>query len=155
LILWAQQHYQPNKFLNFQPKQKKLKQIINMNKALKHIFSLVCLIVILTLPYFVFASNPALTGLTDIQKTSGFTEVTQNKGSIFSILGAVVSIFLSLLGIIFIILMIYGGYNWMIAAGDEGKVTKAKDTFKRAIIGLIITLCSYIFWNFLYLKLMK
>jgi hypothetical protein len=127
-----------------------------MKKNLKHILILFCLIFILTLPYFVFASNnPAITGLTDIQAKSGFNDASKEGGSIFSILGTVISIFLSLLGIIFIVLMIYGGYNWMIAAGDEAKVTKAKDTFKRAIIGLIITLCSYIFWNFLYLKLMK
>ncbi len=127
-----------------------------MKNNFKHIFTLLFLITVLVLPYFVFASNnPALQGLTDIQASSGFSDAKGENGSIFSILGAVISVFLSLLGIIFIVLMIYGGYNWMIAAGEEAKVTKAKDTFRRAVIGLVITLSSYVFWNFLYLKLMK
>jgi amino acid transporter len=51
--------------------------------------------------------------------------------------------FLSLLAIIFIILVIYAGYSWMTAGGDEAKVTKAKDTIYRAIIGLILILAAY------------
>jgi amino acid transporter len=51
--------------------------------------------------------------------------------------------FLGLLGIIFIILMLYAGYNWMTASGDEAKVQKAKDTIQRAVIGLIITVAAY------------
>jgi len=51
--------------------------------------------------------------------------------------------FLGLLAVIFIILIIYAGYNWMTAAGDEAKVTKAKETIQRAIIGLIIIVAAY------------
>jgi len=54
-----------------------------------------------------------------------------------------VSIFLSLLGVLFMILMIYGGYNWMTAAGDEQKIDKAKDTIRAAMIGLIIIIAAY------------
>ncbi len=39
--------------------------------------------------------------------------------------------------------MLYAGYNWMTAQGEEEKVTKAKDTLKRAIVGLIIIVASY------------
>jgi hypothetical protein len=41
------------------------------------------------------------------------------------------------------ILMIYGGYNWMTAAGDEQKIDKAKDTIRAAMIGLIIIIAAY------------
>jgi ABC-type multidrug transport system permease subunit len=46
--------------------------------------------------------------------------------------------FLGVLGLIFIILIIVAGFNFMTAGGDEQKVTKAKDSIRRAIIGLII-----------------
>ncbi|MDP2708800.1 MAG: hypothetical protein Q8O93_01995 [bacterium] len=59
------------------------------------------------------------------------------------IIQTVISAFLGLLGIIFLILIIYAGYNWMTAQGDEDKVTKAKDTLARAIIGLIIIIAAY------------
>jgi len=51
--------------------------------------------------------------------------------------------FLAVLGIIFIILMLIAGYNWLTASGEEEKVTKAKDMIQRAIIGLFIVIASY------------
>jgi len=58
-----------------------------------------------------------------------------------------------LLGIIFIILMIYAGYNWMTAQGEEEKVTKAKTTIQRAIIGLIIVVSAYAITAFVFKSL--
>ena len=34
--------------------------------------------------------------------------------------------------------MLYAGYHWMTARGEEEKVEKAKDTIQRAIVGIII-----------------
>jgi len=59
------------------------------------------------------------------------------------VIGAVIQTFLSILGIIFLILMIYSGYSWMTAHGDEQKVTKAKETITAAIIGLVIVIGAY------------
>jgi amino acid transporter len=59
------------------------------------------------------------------------------------IVATVIQAFLGLLGIIFLVLIIIAGYNWMTAAGNEEKVTKAKDTLWRAIIGLIIIVGAY------------
>ncbi|MCD4762299.1 hypothetical protein K8R32_05065 [bacterium] len=61
--------------------------------------------------------------------------------------------FLSVLGIIFIILLILAGYNWMTAAGDEAKVTKAKDTIQKAIIGLIIIVSAYAITAFVFINI--
>lgn len=59
------------------------------------------------------------------------------------IVGKVIQAFLSIFGIIFMILMIYGGYKWMLASGREDEISKAKDIIKAAIIGLIIVMASY------------
>lgn len=59
------------------------------------------------------------------------------------IVGKVIGAFLSVFGIIFMILIIYGGYKWMMASGREEELKKAKDTIRAAIIGLIIILASY------------
>ncbi|MFA6410021.1 MAG: hypothetical protein WCW26_00385 [Candidatus Buchananbacteria bacterium] len=60
-----------------------------------------------------------------------------------SIIGKTISAFLSLFGVIFLILTIYGGYKWMLASGRDEEVKKAKDIIRSAIIGLIIVLASY------------
>ncbi len=50
---------------------------------------------------------------------------------------------LQLLGIIFVVLMIYAGYLWMTAGGNDQQVDKAKTLLKNAIIGLIVLLSAY------------
>lgn len=70
-----------------------------------------------------------------------------------NVVASVIQGFIALLGIIFVILIIYAGYNWMTAGGDEGKVTKAKDTLQRAIIGLIIIVAAYSITYFVFERL--
>ena len=62
---------------------------------------------------------------------------------------------LSLLGVIFLVLMVYGGYLWMTAAGNEDKVTKAKNLMTAAIIGLIIVVGSYAISYFIISKVQE
>jgi len=45
--------------------------------------------------------------------------------------------------------MIYGGFIWMIARGNEGEVTKAKDLIQAAIIGLVVVLAAYAITQFI------
>ena len=63
--------------------------------------------------------------------------------NIYGLVQIVINTFLSLLGVLFLIYMLYAGYNWMTAQGDEEKVTKAKDTIQRAVIGVIIVVAAY------------
>lgn len=73
--------------------------------------------------------------------------------SLAGIIQIAISAFLSLLGIIFIVLIIYAGYNWMIAGGDEEKVTLAKQTLIRAVIGLVIIIAAYSITYFVFSSL--
>lgn len=58
--------------------------------------------------------------------------------------------FLALLGVIFIILIIIAGYDWMTAGGEEEKVNKAKKMIRRAIIGLLIIIAAYAITAFVF-----
>jgi cellobiose-specific phosphotransferase system component IIC len=59
------------------------------------------------------------------------------------IISIIIQVALSFLGVIFLVLMIYGGYLWMMAKGNEEQVTKAKNLITAAMIGLIIVLAAY------------
>lgn len=72
-----------------------------------------------------------------------------------AIIGKIINVFLSILGVLFVILMIYGGYSWMTSYGNEQKVTKAKTLITDAIIGLIIILVAYALANFIVGQLVK
>jgi hypothetical protein len=54
----------------------------------------------------------------------------------------IVQIALGLLGTIALVLIIYGGYTWMTAAGNEEKVTQAKKIITNAAVGLAIIILS-------------
>ena len=51
-------------------------------------------------------------------------------------------------GIISVIMLIYGGLRYVLSGGDNKKVTDAKNTILYAIIGLIISILSYAIVNF-------
>ncbi|MCX6793321.1 MAG: pilin [Candidatus Falkowbacteria bacterium] len=73
--------------------------------------------------------------------------------TIGGVVSAVIKAFLSILGVIFVILMILAGFNWMTANGDEEKINKAKDTLRAAVIGLIIIAASYAITYFVFQSL--
>ncbi len=58
-------------------------------------------------------------------------------------IGKVVGAVLSFLGIAFFILIIYAGFRWMFARGNDQEVAKAKDIIVSAVIGLVIVLSAY------------
>ena len=120
-----------------------------MKNILKPLSALSSLLLGLTLPHLALASAP-LNKLKEIREGSGYAEATET--SVSEIIGRGVSAFLGLLGAIFIILMLYGGYNWMTAGGEEAKIDKAKKTITQAIIGVVIVTSAYAIWNFVWLN---
>ncbi len=65
----------------------------------------------------------------------------------------VINVFLGLLGVLAVVLIIYAGFIWMTAGGNEEKVTKAKQFIINAIIGLAIILSAYAIVSFVINKL--
>lgn len=55
---------------------------------------------------------------------------------------------LYIVGIISVIMLIYGGLRYILSGGDSKKVTDAKNTILYAIIGLIISILAYAIVNF-------
>lgn len=50
---------------------------------------------------------------------------------------------LSFVGVLFLILMIYGGFTWMTSVGNQEAISKAQKIVGSAVIGLIIVLSAY------------
>ena len=124
-----------------------------MIKKREKLISFICLIAALALPRMILAANPALIKLDDVASGNKGPYMQASLTTLTEITGLIVGIFLSLIGIIFLLLMIFAGYNWMTAQGEEEKVSKAKDTIARSIIGLIIVLGSYAVWKFIFSRL--
>jgi len=69
------------------------------------------------------------------------------------LVGRIVQIALSFLGVIAIIIVMYAGFLWMASSGDEEKIIKAKEILKNAVIGLIIILASWAITTFVIMRL--
>lgn len=105
-------------------------------------------IVILLLLMFVM-NNVAIAKISDAfgpilddaagEKGAGYKTGTEPE----ILIGQIIKAALSFVGVIFLLLMIYGGYLWMTARGNEEEVTKAKNLIKAAVVGLIIVLAAY------------
>lgn len=60
-----------------------------------------------------------------------------------SIVGGAINTALSLVGLIFLVLMVYAGYLWMTARGEESQIDKAKSIIRSAIIGIVVVMSAY------------
>lgn len=107
---------------------------------LKSFVFLASLLATFLVPNLLLAANldNALPTLTDAGKKAG-----TNEAKIQTVVGSIINGALSLVGLIFLILMVYGGFLWMTAQGDESKVEQAKKIISAAIIGLIVIMGAY------------
>lgn len=109
---------------------------------------------------FVLANDYGLGSTTNVGKlkTAFSVNAVDNSGSnnfISSRLGTIIGAVLSFIGVIFMVLIIYGGLLWMLARGNESQVDKAKNIIIQAVIGLIIVLSAYAITSFIGNQLTK
>lgn len=64
------------------------------------------------------------------------------------VFGRITNVILLIVGVVSVIMLIYGGLRYIMSGGDSKKVTDAKNTILYAIIGLIISLLAYAIVNF-------
>ncbi|MDD5031570.1 MAG: pilin [Patescibacteria group bacterium] len=131
-----------------------------MLKIIKQVSILALLTLILTFPYFVFGQEaykgPTMKGaLEGLGGASGYETSGISETSVSAIAGTAVSVFLSILGIIFIALILYGGYLWMMARGNDEQLTRAKELITSAVIGLIIVVAAYAASYFIFDRLTR
>ncbi|MEK7202996.1 MAG: pilin, partial [Patescibacteria group bacterium] len=84
-----------------------------------------------------------------------YNQGSSDSNSLILTIASIVQVSLSFLGIIFLVLLIWAGFNWMTAGGEEEKITKATDTIKSAVIGLIIVLASFAIASFVISKIVS
>jgi 4-hydroxybenzoate polyprenyltransferase len=87
----------------------------------------------------------ASTGLdTTAKKTGHYSQRLFGAGTTLEGgISAILTVALSFLGVIFLLLMIFGGILWMTARGNEKNVDRAKTIIFDSIIGLVIIIAAY------------
>jgi len=59
------------------------------------------------------------------------------------VVGLIINSVLGLVGAILLGLLVYAGFTWMTAGGNESKVENARTTIRNCIIGLVIVLLAF------------
>ena len=117
-----------------------------INNIKKLYFYLVA--IIFTLPLITHASTlkESITGQISTSAKflgdpgGGFAEGAQPRDVVIWVIGYIIQFILVLVGIYFFASIIYGGYMWMTAAGNDEQVGKAKKILTRAFVGFLIVL---------------
>ena len=85
------------------------------------------------------ATPPSTTSIKDGVKATcpGGTCPTAST-SVDSLVASIIDIFSWVVGVVSVIMVIYGGFRYVTSGGDAGKVTSAKNTIVYALVGLVI-----------------
>jgi len=73
-----------------------------------------------------------------------------NHPGISELIGRGIKGLLSVIGSIALVLIIYGGFTWMTAAGSAERVTKGRDIVVYVALGLIVIFSAYAIINFVF-----
>ncbi len=109
-------------------------------------------------PASAFAQSGVLRPNTNPFGTTGFAQQTNNAiqqraiGTTTNqplpvIIGNIINIVLSFMGVLLLVYLVYAGFLWMTSSDSKGP-EKAKEMIKNAIIGLIIIVSSFAISNF-------
>jgi len=82
-------------------------------------------------------------------------DLMEGKYGMASIIANIIRLFLTFLGIIFVLISIYAGYLWMTAGGNSEQVEDARKKLINAVIGLFIVLAAYAITYFFLENLME
>ncbi len=102
-------------------------------------FSLI-LVAVTLLPQFLLAANlnDAMGTLSNAGNKAGTGDA-----EVENVVGSIINAALSMVGLIFLVLMIYGGFLWMTARGDESAIEKAQKIISAAVVGLVVIMAAY------------
>lgn len=100
-------------------------------------------------------AGTALYGVNTVMAQSGFLQPGDNPNAVASATGGessvralvltIVNFFLGFLGLIAVLMVIYGGVLIVTSQGDPGKADKGKKILTYAAIGIVIILLSFAF----------
>ena len=90
-----------------------------------------------------------------LEATANAAKLPVGNPSPAKLAATIVNALLGTLGTILVMLIIYAGFIWMTAAGDEQKISKAKKLLGSAIEGLAIVLAAYAIASFTISNLQK
>ncbi len=109
-------------------------------RNLLRISPVIILLFQLIVPVIALAQPAGDFGLYNTAKQAGLSVSATDP---IKVVGDIINYLLGFLGVVFLVLILYAGFLWMTASGNEEQITKAKKLLGHSVIGLIIILVAY------------
>ncbi len=71
-----------------------------------------------------------------------------NNANLPDVIANIIRIILGFLGIVAVVIVLFGGFKWMTAGGNDDKVTEAKQLIIQGIIGMVIIFSAFAIASF-------
>lgn len=84
----------------------------------------------------------------ELKEAAGCREPERQGDTIFPAVKFIIEVVLSLIGIIGVGVIIYGGVTYTLSTGDAAKVNKAKNVILYGVIGMIVAGLAYVIVEF-------
>ena len=103
----------------------------------------ICLLTFL-LPQLLLAANPGDPGnFYGLEATASKAGISTERSDLGGMVGDTINYLFGVIGVIFLVVILIGGYMWMTAGGNEERAKSARSILFSAVIGLIIVLSAY------------
>lgn len=82
-------------------------------------------------------------GLTNVQSGVTTTETAAGGLSMQTVISTVIGTMLFVVGLLAVVMLIYGGIRYVTSHGDKAQVTAAKETIMYAVVGLVVAIAAF------------
>lgn len=114
--------------------------LIKVNRETRFFLVLVSLFLLYITPVFSLAQD-VRSGLNSAAE--GVFGAMKKQGSFSVAIGQGLQVILAFVGVLFFVLLVYGGVQWLFAEGKPEQIEKAKTLMVNSTIGLIIVLTAF------------
>lgn len=121
-------------------------------KILKHVISFAAVIMMIV-PMLLLGANVHALNSSDLWNSGG---LATNPGAATglsntdprTVIANVIKVILGFLGIVAVVIIVVGGFEWMTSGGSDDKAKEGRTRITNGVIGLIIILAAYGLANF-------
>jgi hypothetical protein len=126
-------------------------------KKIKHFMTAIGVMALMLLPVTALAHialatntnvdiNSSLCNGSNVNSSSGVSAscTPSDGGSLSNLVRTLINIFSWIVGVVSVLMIIYGGFRYITSGGESGGVTSAKNTIMYAVIGLVIVALAQI-----------
>ncbi|MCK5510817.1 hypothetical protein KAI65_04745 [Candidatus Parcubacteria bacterium] len=106
-------------------------------QILKNIILILLFTIVIIIPISINAADD-VTDMVELENPLG-----DDIGSPNQLIGQIINGVLGIVGSLALVMFIYGGFVWMLAAGSNEKVQKGKDILVWATLGLVVIFSAY------------